>query len=101
MKQLKYNLTTWQKFSLNFLYPIWYFTDSSQRKPWHLVKKGMENHNCNFTVIHYERLEKFLKCEHEGCNTCIPIKTTPEEHLERRKILLSEMQLLLTRMRKC
>lgn len=70
----KYNLTFWQKFTLPLIYLMWYFhADRENRKSWHLVKKGMEKHKCNFIVPYKCKGFDFLQCDHEGCNTCIPV----------------------------
>lgn len=81
---MKPTLTIWQRIQLPFLWVYWYLTLSENKKPWHLVLKGMEKHECGFTVFKtvyhkdstgsYQRPYYFMKCEHEGCNMCEPIE---------------------------
>lgn len=69
----KYKLTFWQRLSLIPIWLFWFTADKSERKSWHEVKKGMENHKCNFVKPFYEQGYKFMACNHEGCNMCEPV----------------------------
>lgn len=91
----QYNLTFWQKLNLIPLRIMWLMYAGDDRKSWHLVKKGMEKHKCEFTIPHYESGYKFLKCNHEGCNVCNPVEETFEEMLERRKERLKKLEAFL------
>jgi hypothetical protein len=66
----KYNHTLWQKITLPFLWVYWKLSVSDSKKTWHLVKKGIEHHRCNFTVSYKYGGETFMMCEHEGCQNC-------------------------------
>jgi hypothetical protein len=68
----KYNLTFWQRIELIPIWIMWITTDSKERKSWHLVKKGMEKHEHNFTIPSPYKGYMFYKCEHEGCNLSDP-----------------------------
>lgn len=70
---IKYNLTFWQRLELIPIFYFWILADPKDRQSWHLVKKGMEKHKCNFVVPYTQSGYKFLKCDHPGCNTCDPI----------------------------
>lgn len=72
MSKEKYNLTFWQRLSLPFIWLLWAGADNEKRKDWHLVKKGMEKHTCQFITPIFYRGYQFYKCEHPGCDTCNP-----------------------------
>lgn len=69
----KYNLTFWQRLELIPIWLMWIAADPEKRKTWHLVKKGMEKHTCNFVNPITHRGYKFMECDHPGCNTCDPV----------------------------
>ena len=71
---MKYKLTLLQKLSLIPIRLLWLLSDSTKRKTWHEVKKGMEKHEHKFTQPFTECGIKFLHCEYEGCNLCEPIE---------------------------
>lgn len=56
----KYNLTFWQRLELIPIFLFWIVADSDKRKSWHLVKKGMEKHECKFTKPYTEQGYKFM-----------------------------------------
>lgn len=70
MSKIKYNLTFWQRLELIPMWVMWATTEKDKRKTWHEVKKGMEKHTCDFSIVDYYRGHKFWKCSHEGCNMC-------------------------------
>ena len=74
MESRNYNLTFWQQIELIPMRVIWLFTEPSQRKSWHEVKKGMEMHEHKFVLPITIKGYRFLKCEHEGCNVCTDAK---------------------------
>jgi hypothetical protein len=68
----KYNLTFWQRLELIPMRLFWLVHPPEDRKTWHEVKKGMEQHKHKFTKPIVEQGYKFLQCEHEGCTLCEP-----------------------------
>lgn len=79
---MKYNLTFWQRFWLWSTWLSWYFYAGDNRKTWHEVKRGMEKHDCKFTIPFREGGFDFWKCEHEGCSMCEMDEKYERQHRE-------------------
>lgn len=78
-QKVNYNLTFWQKVSLPLIWFFWVTAPPEKRKTWHLVKKGMERHTCEWEETPYQTeylmydILKWYRCKHEGCNVVNPI----------------------------
>ena len=66
MKRI-YHLTLMQKLYLIPLKLIWLIYPNKNKKTWHEVKKGMENHRHRYTLLFQREGKFYFLCEHEGC----------------------------------
>jgi predicted solute-binding protein len=62
----KYNLKWYQWMIIPIVFLFWLSIE--ERKPWHLVLKGMEPHKHKFTKP--TDAKGIYQCEHEGCTLC-------------------------------
>lgn len=76
MKKETYNLSKIQKFFMPLFWFLWItqpvWGDTSKRKTWHELKKGMEPHTHKFTREFIEGGFTWYGCEHTGCSFVQP-----------------------------
>lgn len=80
---IKYKLTTGQRIYLFFLFPVWILFSlfKLNAKSWHEVKKGMEKHKHDFSILYRDKGKMFLGCSHEGCSATEKIGIINEKNI--------------------